>query len=167
MTWQVSDGTKMWSVAESDGGPTEEHLATDPAVFDHLDQIFHFTLDAAAEEWNHKCARYFTPADDGLAQDWGQDIVFLNPPYGAALGTWLAKARDAAVAGATVIVLLPSITDADWWHDIVMPSAAIHFFRGRVCWVNRQGDRIPSPVPVVAAEFRPGGPPCRTEGPPQ
>lgn len=45
--------------------------ATPQAFFDQLDSEFHFTLDPCANESNHKCARYFTEADDGLKQSWG------------------------------------------------------------------------------------------------
>lgn len=45
--------------------------ATPQAFFDELDSEFHFTLDPCANESNHKCARYFTEADDGLKQPWG------------------------------------------------------------------------------------------------
>ena len=34
--------------------------------FSELDQEFHFNLDPAATDKSAKCARYFTPADDGL-----------------------------------------------------------------------------------------------------
>lgn len=47
--------------------------ATPQAFFDELDSEFHFTLDPCANESNHKCARYFTEADDGLKQPWGAD----------------------------------------------------------------------------------------------
>ena len=39
--------------------------------FSELDQEFHFNLDPAATDKSAKCARYFTPADDGLKADWG------------------------------------------------------------------------------------------------
>lgn len=39
--------------------------------FKELDQEFHFDLDPAATTKSAKCARYFTPADDGLKADWG------------------------------------------------------------------------------------------------
>ena len=39
--------------------------------FNELDQEFHFNLDPAATDKSAKCARYFTPADDGLKADWG------------------------------------------------------------------------------------------------
>ena len=45
--------------------------ATPQKFFDQLDSEFHFTLDPCADETNHKCARYFTAADDGLKQSWG------------------------------------------------------------------------------------------------
>lgn len=45
--------------------------ATPQTFFDELDSEFHFTLDPCANESNHKCARYFTEADNGLKQSWG------------------------------------------------------------------------------------------------
>ena len=39
--------------------------------FAELDQEFHFDLDPAATDKSAKCARYFTPDDDGLKMDWG------------------------------------------------------------------------------------------------
>nr|DAW23072.1 MAG TPA: DNA N-6-adenine-methyltransferase [Caudoviricetes sp.] len=39
--------------------------------FKELDQEFHFNLDPAATAKSAKCAKYFTPADDGLKADWG------------------------------------------------------------------------------------------------
>lgn len=45
--------------------------ATPQDFFDSLDAEFNFTLDPCANDENHKCERYFTEAEDGLAQDWG------------------------------------------------------------------------------------------------
>lgn len=39
--------------------------------FDEIDNEFHFTLDACANETNHKCDKYFSESDDGLKQNWG------------------------------------------------------------------------------------------------
>jgi len=44
---------------------------TPPWLFKQLDDEFHFTLDAAANDENHKCRKYFTPKDDSLVQNWG------------------------------------------------------------------------------------------------
>ena len=45
--------------------------ATPQDFFDSLDAEFNFTLDPCANDENHKCERYFTEAEDGLAQDCG------------------------------------------------------------------------------------------------
>ena len=45
--------------------------ATPQDLFDRLDAEFHFDLDPCADDENHKCEKYFTEAEDGLAQDWG------------------------------------------------------------------------------------------------
>ena len=39
---------------------------TPPWLFRELDDEFHFTLDAAANDENHKCRKYFTKKDDSL-----------------------------------------------------------------------------------------------------
>ncbi len=46
--------------------------ATPQDFFDALDHEFHFVLDVCATPENNKCERYFSPAQDGLAQDWGK-----------------------------------------------------------------------------------------------
>lgn len=68
--------------------------------FDKLNDEFHFVLDAAATDKTAKCKKYFTPADDGLAQSWNcGGAVFCNPPYGRQIGKWVAKAYHESVAG--------------------------------------------------------------------
>lgn len=48
-------------------------------VFKKLDDEFHFTLDAAASDSNHKCAKYYTMADDGLSKSWGGRLFSAIP----------------------------------------------------------------------------------------
>lgn len=45
--------------------------ATPRALFDTLDAEFGFDLDVCAVASNAKCARYFSPDEDGLKQQWG------------------------------------------------------------------------------------------------
>ena len=40
---------------------------TPQTLFDQLDAHYHFTIDVAANEQNHKTACYYTKADDGLS----------------------------------------------------------------------------------------------------
>jgi DNA N-6-adenine-methyltransferase (Dam) len=68
-------------------------------VFDPYNDVFAFTLDVCASHENRKCARYFSPAEDGLAQDWGHEICWMNPPFGRHIGLWMQKAYESAQAG--------------------------------------------------------------------
>lgn len=47
---------------------------TPQELFDKLHEEFHFTLDAAASDHNHKLPRYYTESTDGLRQDWGGSV---------------------------------------------------------------------------------------------
>jgi len=45
----------------------------------------------------------------------------MNPPYGAEIAKWMAKAHDSAAhEGATVVCLVPARTDTAWWHKFAM-----------------------------------------------
>ena len=76
----------LWSSARGDWG-------TPPDLFRALDAEFHFTLDAAANEKNAKCAKFFTPETDALTRSWKTEgAVWCNPPYGRDVGKWVRKA---------------------------------------------------------------------------
>lgn len=108
---------------------------TPPDFYAELDDEFGFTLDVCANPETAKCARYFTTAwaypcaclwageaaVDGLAQDWGRNVCWMNPPY-SDLKAWLTKAADAASKGATVVCLIPARTDTKAWHRFVWDS---------------------------------------------
>lgn len=99
--------------------------ATPPDVFAWLDRQFRFDLDVCATPENAKCSRYFTRADNGLAQEWGARS-FMNPPFGKSIGDWVRKARDTAAtrSNAVVVCVLPSRVDAEWWRRYVLQGDA-------------------------------------------
>src|SRR5579862_9333292 len=87
---------------------------TPKALFDELSWIFGgFTLDPCATEANAKCERFYTRNEDGLSQLW-EGKVFVNPPYGRAIGRWVRKAFEASLDGALVVCLVPARTDTHW-----------------------------------------------------
>ncbi|MHC1859264.1 phage N-6-adenine-methyltransferase, partial [Escherichia coli] len=78
------------------------------------------------------CDKFFTPEDNSLEQDWGNNIVWLNPPY-SDLKTWLSKAVDAFNKGATVLILVPSRTDTIAFQDYAAKVCdCICFLKGRL-----------------------------------
>lgn len=48
-----------------------DQWATPEDFFTELNKEFNFTLDPCADEYNHKCAKYFTASQNGLVQNWG------------------------------------------------------------------------------------------------
>lgn len=56
-----------------------DNWATPQEFFDELNREFHFDLDPAADENNHKCDKYFTVKENGLLQSWGAILYFAIP----------------------------------------------------------------------------------------
>jgi site-specific DNA-methyltransferase (adenine-specific) len=92
-------------------------------LFTRLDAEHHFTVDVCATAGNAKCARYFTRADDGLAQTW-TGRVWCNPPYGRAIGAWMRKAWESAQSTAEIVVcLVPARPGSRWFQDYALRGA--------------------------------------------
>ena len=125
--------TDMWSTPQD--------------FFDELDEEFRFTLDVCATPENAKCEHFFTKERDGLAQDWGANTCWMNPPYGRAIKDWMRKAYEASLDGATVVCLVPARTDTAWWWDYAM-KGDIRFVRGRLKFGGSK-DSAPFPSAVV------------------
>lgn len=124
---------------------------TPQALFDKLDEEFHFTLDVCALPENAKCERYYTPEIDGLSQRW-DGVCWCNPPYGRDVWKWVAAGQVASVMGATVVMLLPARTDTRWFHDWIYGKAEIRFIRGRLKF---GGSKSGAPFPSMVVIFRP------------
>src|SRR5208337_1220759 len=101
---------------------------TPDAIFRMLDKEFGFTLDVCATTTNAKCARFFTKEDNGLRQDWGKNVCWMNPPY-SQLRDWLHKAHESSTRGATVVCLTFARTDTAGFHDCVAHASEIRFLR--------------------------------------
>ena len=133
-----SSSTDLWS--------------TPQALFDELNNQHHFSLDVCAIPENAKCARYFTPDDNGLTKEW-KGVCWMNPPYGRAIKDWVKKAYDSSQVGCKVVCLLPARTDTAWWHDYCM-KGSITFIRGRLRF---GGSKNGAPFPSAIVIFNGGG----------
>ena len=124
----------------------KDNWETPTDFFEKLNQEFHFTLDVAADEKNHKCKRYFTKEIDGLAQSWAGEIVWCNPPYGRIYPPkFVRKLADGSAKIA--VALLPARTDTRWFHDHILGKAEIRFLRGRIKFVGaKHGAPFPSMI---------------------
>lgn len=112
--------------------------ATPQALFDRLNAVHNFDLDAAASSTNHKVDKWFGLDHpdlwrrDGLTAEWDGERVWLNPPYGRILNEWVAKAADHVQRNkAEVVLLLPARTDTRWFHEYCV-NHSVEFLKGRI-----------------------------------
>lgn len=90
-----------------------------------------FALDVCAFPWSAKAPRFYTAADDGLVQPWhldaGDGLAWCNPPFSDPR-PWARKAWRESFFGCRTVMLLPSfMTGHGWFHQYVVPRAAVRF----------------------------------------
>ena len=125
---------------------------TPKALFTMLDMEFKFTVDAAATGENKCCPTYWGIRGNPLTRTWKDQVVWCNPPYGQTLREWIAKAHYES-HHATSVLLVPTRTDKEWWHDYALQASEIRFVRGRLCFNDGRGR---APFPSALLVFRRG-----------
>lgn len=124
--------------------------STPQDLFDELNKEFNFTTDVCAKPENAKCKNYYSPLQDGLLQIWNS-TCWMNPPYGSQIKRWMKKAYVSSLKGATVVCLVPSRTDTEWWHTYAM-EGEIRFIKGRLKF---GGHKDCAPFPSAIVIFKP------------
>ena len=113
-----------------------------------LHQLYRFTIDVAASDHNAKLPRYYTRADDGLAQSWAGERVWCNPPY-SVLRPWVEKAWAEDDAELIAMIVPANRTEQGWWQQLIEPARdrpggrlATRFYPGRWQFIAHDDDRI-------------------------
>jgi site-specific DNA-methyltransferase (adenine-specific) len=103
-------------------------------LVDDLATVFDWDLDVCANGPN-VCQNYYTEADNGLEQPWG-DLNWCNPPYGrgdSGCGPWLdAGAWAWQWDKKTTVFLVPARTDTKWWQLNAPVASLVVFICGRL-----------------------------------
>lgn len=124
-------------------------------LYNLLNREFNFTLDPASDGVNNKCAKFYTKATNGLGQSWAGETVFVNPPY-SDLASWIKKSHDEALAGATVVMLIPARTDTKAYHKyIATEGRELYFIEGRLKFSATSNS---APFPSMLVLFSPPRP---------
>lgn len=125
---------------------------TPPAFVEAVRQVFGvIELDPCSNASSDVGARVaWTEEDDGLSRDWTEHgTVYVNPPYGDAIGQWVDKCIESAHY-TDVIALVPSRTDTAWFHRILEMAfhipTTIGFYKGRLTFKG-----APNPAPFPSA----------------
>jgi hypothetical protein len=110
---------------------------TPPEIFDALG--LRFDLDPCSPGPGHwvPADRIFTKADDGLAQSWGDDLVFMNPPFGGRNGhtPWLEK----FLRHGNGVAIVRAYTSSGWWHKSMPRAEGLLFPRGKTKFIRPDG----------------------------
>lgn len=121
--------------------------ATPPELFKALDAEFGFTCDVCATADNAKCKEFYSPEQDGLAQEW-TGVCWCNPPYGREIGKWVRKAAESRCI---VVMLLLARTDTKWFHDYIYGKTEIRFIKGRLKFGDAKNS---APFPSIIVIFK-------------
>lgn len=106
-------------------------------LYKSLDKIFRFDFDPCPPN----------PDFDGLSIEWG-NCNYVNPPYGTVIKKWIKKGFEESQKGKTVVMLIPSRTDTQYWHDYVMKAKEIWFIKGRLKFDGLEGS-APFPSAII------------------
>jgi hypothetical protein len=92
---------------------------------------------------NVPALNYFTQAEDGLQQSWAGK-VYMNPPYGREIDSWIDKLLLEATSGEVTeaIALVPARPDTRWFSSL--REHVCCFVEGRLTFI---GNDAPAPFP--------------------
>lgn len=133
-------------IAMRGANPDVDERATSPELFAELDARFGFSIDVCALERNAKCERFYSPAEDGLAQSWRDERVWCNPPF-SDIEPWVVKA---AISCAELVVMLvpANRTEQGWWQRHVEPvrdrqgGLKVEFLAGRTRFIRSGAEKV-------------------------
>jgi phage N-6-adenine-methyltransferase len=109
------------------------------------------TLDPASSAIANRvvCAdAFFTSADNGLTQSW-RGSVWMNPPYAQPLVAQFAEAVSSKYEAKEIkraCVLVNNATETGWFQRMLGVASAVCFLRGRVRFLDVNGE--PSGMPL-------------------
>lgn len=148
-TWELTTADILKLLGQDNHramGTGENEWYTPPDVLEDVRALLGtIELDPAssdAAQKHVKAQRYFTINDDALGQDW-EGKVFLNPPYAQpAIEHFATKLAAEYQAGriTEAVMLTHNYTDTRWFHVAESVSAAICFTRGRIRFLDPEGN---------------------------
>jgi len=126
---------------------------TPPVVLRMLRAFGRIALDPCSNATSIVRARVeWTKEDDGLPRSWvAPGLVFVNPPFGDELPTWIDKMIAEAARGAEIVALVPARTDTKWF-ERVTAVADVGFWKGRLKFGNAKNA---APFAVALLYFGP------------
>lgn len=114
---------------------------TPPEVFDPVNEVIQFDLDACATDLTvARVDPFIDPRTDALRVKWSDygKRVWCNPPYGRGIKDWFIKGAEQAANLDALVMLVYANTDTSYWHNHVagcLYTKAVVFIKPRVKFV--------------------------------
>jgi len=130
------------STRQSMGKSEHAEWCTPPELLESVYKVGDVGLDPCSNLWSVvRSKKQVMLPEDGLMVSWAEqaqgDIVFVNPPYGRQVKTWVQKCVDEAANGAEVVLLVAARVDTKWFQELIFETAtAVCFLKGRVRFIN-------------------------------
>ena len=144
----------MSDLAVHHSSKTAEHY-TPAAVLDLVLEVMGgIDLDPCADPGCRVPAMiHYTAEIGGLRQPWA-GRVYMNPPYGREIGSWVDRLVDQYQAGKVeeAIALVPARVDTLWFKRLTAHGGPVLFWRGRLAFVGNDG---PAPFPSALVYMGP------------
>lgn len=102
-----------------------------------------------------QAARYYTEQTNGLDKPWGER-VWMNPPYAQPLINQFVEALAERVSIGQVrqaVVLVNNATETAWGQELLYLASALCFVRGRVKFLDTNGDPGGAPLQGQMAAY--------------
>ena len=115
-------------------------------------EVGEIVLDPCTVASNPCRARRILVDPQGLKERWTRyacgGLIYANPPYGRVLPGWVNKVVEESHRGATIILLVPSRTDTEWFQRAYGSCSALCLWSGRLTFRG-----APDPAPFPSALF--------------
>ena len=121
--------------------PNDMEWYTPGYILDRVYNVMPIDLDPCSPKIpTVKCNTYYSLEDDGLSHDWFGN-VFMNPPYGREIKTWVSKFISEWESDhiQNAILLVPVKSDTAWWRNLVTRSWCWCGINGRVTFISPSG----------------------------
>lgn len=103
----------------------KDYYETPDLLFDPINDVFHFTRDAAATMENTKCDKYFSDEaqNSALICSWKGERIWCNPPFNNK-EAFLNRALVFRQYTEVIVFLVPAGSpETNWWRTYIWPHA--------------------------------------------
>ena len=136
-----------------------DDYGTPLSLFTEACEKYHCTpvVDYFASDTNHVCDKYYTQEQNAFTKSFKEN-GFINPPYSRKLMPRVMKKayEEHLEHNIELMILAYSKTDTRWWWNYVENKAEVHFIKGRIKFLDGNGNptKNPSPYPSCWIIYR-------------